>query len=181
MDGWLSGWMDGWMDRDLILWFELPALCALLPLLSSSSSASERASERWRGECWSPSMWMAHSCKVRGREVIVSTEELSPRHSSKYSVWRVVLTWSRWVPLLGFFGILFLCLISFVFLRWTSWCCSFFCIGSSWFMLRGEFCIPKRVNLPRCGYTRGLGLGSGLVTSMWQLSTQTKLQNWLGL
>ncbi len=81
----------------------------------------------------------------------------------------------------GILGILFLCLISFVFLRWTSWCCSFSCIGSSWFLLRGEFCTPRRVNFPRCGYTRGLGLGSGLVISMWRLSKQTKLQNWLGL
>ncbi len=178
MDDWVDGWMDGWGSHSW-MW----ASCALLScaaLLPSSSSASERAMARRVLITFDVDGTLMQSTGPRSNSL--HRRAFSAAFLQVFGV-EGSIDVIKVSASFGILGLLFLCLISFVFLRWTSWCCSVLCIGSSWFMLRGGFCTPRRVNFPGCGYTRGLGLGleSGLVTSMWQLSKQTKLQNWLGL
>ncbi len=161
MDGWLSGWMDGWIG---ISFFDVSflrfALCSLV--LRCSRRRRRRASER-----------------AMARRVLITfdvdgtlMQSTGPRSNSLHrrafsAAFLQVFGVEGSIDVIkvsasfGILGVLLLWLISFVFLRWTSWCCSVLCIGSSWFMLRGKFCTPRRVNFPRCGYTRGLGLGSG--------------------
>ncbi len=178
-------WMDEWMDGSgshSLMWascaLRFALLCCAAPVVVVGERASERAMARRVLITFDVDGTLMQSTGPRSNSL--HRRAFSAAFLQVFGV-EGSIDVIKVSASFGNLGVLFLCLISFVFLRWTSWCCSFLCIGSSWFMLRGEFCTPRRVNFPRCGYTRGLGLGSGLVTSMWQLSKQTKLQNWLGL